>query len=459
MSRIKQLKVLLGGTAGALSLAISLAACGSSGGSASAAPAGGGTPSQATIDERSGPPVAFAPKGDKLLEKNKVVLKSALGVDLTHSSATFPLHKGEFHGKTVWFVLTESSDFGLAHDLNVNFSPKLANMGIGCPRCVQDVTLSSAPKNAFGEGVVHFQGVPDFAPTRKLTPGPAAAKTAFPPANAQPGSVAGSRYSPFIRIKGSNVVYNAPIVATGNGGFDVRHHTNTADRVLGIKLPTPAAKTPSGQARPGSVELLLVHGREAGQEIFYLSTEASDPVAATIERATFVPALSRSPFLGGDDFLGSARERIFIFTNGQTGSGNHEAQGLSHVIKDGFNSEDASLANKPLINALANKGGDSLNVLGDFPSLADPRHANAYSPLWDAQIGEWTKKAVAAKLNKRQDDENAILNLAARRPDLLTGPAGAPYGSGGFVINCPTIAFTKNEPVVDQATPVTGGQF
>ena len=26
------------------------------------------------------------------------------------------------------------------------------------------------------------------------------------------------------------------------------------------------------------------------------------------------------------------------------------------------------------------------DVLGDFPSLADPRHANAYSPLWDAQV-------------------------------------------------------------------------
>jgi len=37
--------------------------------------------------------------------------------------------------------------------------------------------------------------------------------------------VAGPGYSPFIRIDGSSVVYNAPIVATGDGPFDVVHHT------------------------------------------------------------------------------------------------------------------------------------------------------------------------------------------------------------------------------------------
>ena len=47
-----------------------------------------------------------------------------------------------------------------------------------------------------------------------------------------------------------------------------------------------------------------------------------------------------------------------------------------------------------MISALRN-GGDLLNVFGDFPTLADPRHADAYSPLWDAQLGLWTPKAVA----------------------------------------------------------------
>jgi hypothetical protein len=58
-----------------------------------------------------------------------------------------------------------------------------------------------------------------------------------------------------------------------------------------------------------------------------------------------------------------------------------------------------------MIDALRN-GGDLLNVFGDFPTLADPRHADAYSPLWDAQLGLWTSKAVSAGLNTRQIDEN-----------------------------------------------------
>lgn len=442
--------------------AVTLAACTGSGPSArktsgAANSSSSQGPSDAQIRERSGPPVTFAPRGDKVLDKKKVILQSALGVDLTHNSVTMPLHKGEFNGKTVWYILTESSDFGLAHDLNVNFSPKLANMEIGCPVCVQDVTLTGASKNAFGEAVVHFQGAPDFSPNRKIVAGPASVG-AFPPAKAQPGAVASRLYSPFIRLKGSSVVYNAPIIATGDGPFDLEHHTNTSDRVLSIKPPASPSVTPSGQSLPGSVEILLVQGREAGQKIFYLSTESSDPIAATIERATFIPALQHAPFLGGDDFLGAARERIFLFTNGQTGKGNPEAQGLNHVITDGHSTEDASLRNKPLIDALANQDGDTINVLGDFPSLADPRHANAYSPLWDAQIGEWTKKAISQKLNKRQDDENAILNLAAQHPDLLTGPLGAPYGAGDFVINCPTVAFTDKEPVIDQVAPVAHAQ-
>jgi hypothetical protein len=85
-----------------------------------------------------------------------------------------------------------------------------------------------------------------------------------------------------------------------------------------------------------------------------------------------VPLLQGSAFLGGDDFLGAARERIFIFANGQSGASNPEAQGLSHLIADGRNAEDASLKNTELLKALRENDGDALNVLGDFPSLADP---------------------------------------------------------------------------------------
>ena len=55
-------------------------------------------------------------------------------------------------------------------------------------------------------------------------------------------------------------------------------------------------------------------------------------------------------------------------------------------------------------------------------------------------------KAVQQGLNERQIDENVVFNLAATRPDLLTGvhPSTgnpAPYGSVGVDINCAVIGF------------------
>jgi hypothetical protein len=182
-----------------------------------------------------------------------------------------------------------------------------------------------------------------------------------------------------------------------------------------------------------------------------------------LERATFVPALDTAAYNGGDDFLGSARERLFGFINGQTGADNRQAQGFVHLVRDGHAAEDASAQNTALIDALRN-GGDLLNVFGDFPTLADPRHAQAYSPLWDAQLGLWTDKAVRQGLNTRQIDEVVVFNLAASRPDLLTGvdPATgqpAPYGSVGVDINCAVIGFTAKAPTANLADPLPNSQF
>jgi hypothetical protein len=394
-----------------------------------------------------------------LLPRNQLTTESALQVDLSHETVRMPLYKGVANGQTAWFILLDASDVGLAHDLGVNYAPKLANMAISCPACVQTVTLDSPTpaQNKFGPALVHFQGAPDFSPTRIAVPGP----NGFPLASFQPGAVAGPGYSPFIQIAGSPVVYNAPIVATGDGPFDVVHHTNTGDRVLGIHIAP--ATSPSGQFLESYADLLFVKGFDAGQPILYLSTDAGQPLTAVLERSTYVPALDKVAYNGGDDFLGSARERLFGFVNGQTGANNPQAQGFVHLIKDGHASEDASADNTALINALRN-GGDLLNVFGDFPTLADPRHADAYSPLWDAQLGLWTQKAIDQGLNTRQIDENVVFNLAATRPDLLTGidPATgqpAPYGASGVDINCAVIGFTDKAPTANLATPVPNSQF
>ncbi len=392
------------------------------------------------------------------LPRRQLTLESAIKVDLSRESVRLPLYEGRANGRTVWYTLLDASDPGLADDLGVNYVPKLTNLGIGCQACVQDVTLGkpTPQQNRFGTAVVHFQGAPDFSPKRIATPGP----DGFPLAKFQPGAVAGRGYSPFIRIKGSPVVYNAPIVAVGKGHFDVTHHYNTADRVLGIHL---AGKAGPGRYNDSWADMLVVKGFDAGQPIIYLSTDAGQPLTAVLERATYVPALDHASYNGGDDFLGSARERLFGFINGQTGQGNGQAQGFQHIAKDGVLAQDASAANHHLIRALRH-GGDLLNVFGDFPTLRDPRHANAYSPLWDAQLGLWTPKAVNKGLNRRQTDEVQVFNLAAQRPDLLTGVdpttgKPAPYGSVGVDINCVVIGWTRKAPTANLAHPVPHSQF
>ncbi len=407
---------------------------------------GRGTSSAKGLGRRSG-----------LLPSKNLVLGSAIQVNMTKQTVRLPLYPGTANGQTVWYILVDASDKGLAQNHGVNYAPKLANIGIGCPECIQTVTLvaPTPTENPFGPAVIDFAGAPDFSPTRVATPGP----TGFPLAAFEPGAVAGPGYSPFIQIEGSPVVYSAPIVATGDGPFDVDTHTDTNDRVLGIHIAPPS---PPGQFLESWVDILFIKGFDAGEPIVYISTEAGQPLTAVLERTTYVPALDKAAYNGGDDFLGSSRERLFGFINGQTGAGNKEAQGFVHLAKDGHISEDASAANKPFINALR-KGGDLLNVFGDFPTLKDPRHSKAYSPLWDAQLGLWTDKAVRRGLNTRQTDEVEVFNLAATRPDLLTGvdPATglpAPFGSVGVSINCAVIAFIDESPTVNPK-PVPNSQF
>jgi len=401
-----------------------------------------------------------------LLPRDKLTLQSAIEVNLSQEYVRLPIYPGIAyagtpHAEKVWYILEDASTPGAADDLGLNFAPKLANIGISCPACVQTVHLINLPpsQNHFGPAPISFAGAPDFSPTRIAIPGP----DGFPLAKFQPGAVAGPGYSPFIQIAGSDTVYNAPIIATGNGPYDVTNHTNTADRVLGIHIGTSPADSPSGSFSESWVDMLFVKGFDAGQPIVYLSTDAGQPLTAVLERSTYVPALNDASCNGCDDFLGSARERLFGFVNGQTGANNPQAQGFQHLAKDGPVSENAVQTNTAFINALR-YGGDILNVFGDFPTLTDPRHADAYSPLWDAQLGLWTPKAIQEGLNKRQIDENQVLNLAYSQPDLLTGvnPAtGQPqlYGSVGVDINCAVIGYTAQAPTANLAPNLPGSQF
>src|SRR6478736_359970 len=107
-----------------------------------------------------------------LLPRDHLTLESAIQVNLSKETVRLPLYPGVAyagtpHAEKVWYVLLDASDPGLAHDLGVNYAPKLANIAIGDPAAVQTVTLTGpAPaQNPFGPGVVNFAGAPNFAPT------------------------------------------------------------------------------------------------------------------------------------------------------------------------------------------------------------------------------------------------------------------------------------------------------
>ncbi len=386
-----------------------------------------------------------APQGETLKKANQTIT-SASRVDLTRDFATLPLHKGTAGGETVWFVITDVSDAKIARKLGVNHSPKLSNISLGCPACAQTVKSSNP---VLGEAPVEFEGAPDFSPTRTVVPGPAS----FPPQSFTVGAMGGANYSPFVTVQGTGVVYNAPIVATGDGPFDVTTHENTHDRTLAI------------DTEKMTTDHLFIRGFANGQPILYLSFESSDAFTAVIERSTFVPALADAPFANGGGDPDSARASIFTFVNAKAGleddppvrgasDGAGRSQGLTHAMKGGFPTRDAAVAN-PEVLEVFRRGADVSNIFDVFPTNSRPGDRREYSPLWDLQVGVYSDAAVAGGLNGLKTDANPVRRLASR--GLVTSPGEQPLGSANILINCPALGFLDSAPRGPR-TPVPGVQ-
>ncbi len=329
------------------------------------------------------------------LPRENIVLRSATSVDPARNTVVLPLHRGKANGKTVWYIVTDSSDRGDAVRRGVVYSPLLKQASV-----VQSVTQS--------DEILIFVGAPDFSRTRVFVPGP----KGFPPTAAKPGSNVDTAYSPFIRINAGTTVLNAPILATGDGPFDVVRHTNTADRVLAIDV------------MERKVTLLLSHGFANGREVVYFSTEASDPVVATVERATYVPSLADA---GGEI-------SIIVFVNGQTGAGNPDGQGLEYAALSGKLDQEATLSNAPSLRS-------ARNILVAFPTGAT---ATTYSPLWAMNLAVWSSKAVKAKQNVLQTHQANVYKLLG--DEMLAGANGKPFGPVGIVVNCPVVGYLDEAP-------------
>ncbi len=368
------------------------------------------------------------------LDKGKQTIRNAQRVDLTRDFATLPLHRGTAGGQTVWFVITDVSDERMARRLGANFSPKLSNVRRGCSACAQTVRSSSP---ILGSAPVEFEGAPDFSPARTLVPGP----NGVPPQAVRPGSVSRPGYSPYVQVQGSSVVFNAPIVATGEGPFDVTTHTNTHDRTLGI------------DTQRMTTDHLFIRGFANGEPILYLSFEASDPLTATLERSTFIPTLSNLASRNGGGRANSARASIFQFVNSRRGlerpsafgatDGPGRAQGVIHALLDGLPNVDAAISNPAVLEGFQ-RGADVSNIFDVFPTNSRRGDRREYSPAWDQINGVYTRAAVARRLNGLKTDANVVRRLASR--DLVRTPSGGRLASTGTVINCPALAFLKSRP-------------
>ena len=297
--------------------------------------------------------------------------------------AEFPLQRGTSGGKTVWYVVTDSSNKADALARHVNFAPKLAN-AIGSPG-IQTVTMKN--------GVIDFPSTVDFSKTRTIAAGP----NGFPPAKATPPSVGNSGYSPLIKLP-NGIVINAPQVANDSGH---------ADKAL--KIDTSA----------GTVLYQETEGRYEDKHVHYASFESGNPVAATIEDVTYAPALNTVPKAGDVGLKTSAREELVAFINGPTGLANPGRQGINSTIVD---------------------NADPHNILKEVPVL--PLHSDIgdpkYAPAWDVHLAQWTPEAVAsgARVELQSTDE-----VDQRVTDkAVTGPGGKKFGPSGFTVNCPLIS-------------------
>jgi len=321
-------------------------------------------------------------------------------LDIRKSTIEIPLYLGHMDdGRNVWYILTDTSDKDNAEALGLNHSGKLHYSNVG--RATRSARLNR------WAGLVFETGTVDFSPDRKLVPGRGA--NAFPPRVATPGSIGDADYTPLVRIENAGGhVYNAPVVAFDKTAADIRscnrrpNYNLVHDRVARI--------CPEGNGG-GTVTIKLTGIFSFAKPALYMSTEASDPVVATLDSGTFAPATGELP-VGRDDSVFSGIERLFVIANGPTGRLNPQRQGLNSALKDKL---------------------PPLNLVGGLPTVALD-----YSPMWDLNLGFWTKKAIRKGYRSRMIDEFQLLSLVAG--GHITGPNGKRFGSTGIVVNCPIVA-------------------
>jgi hypothetical protein len=339
----------------------------------------------------------------KFKPSDHVYVKSVLAIDFTYRKAnvTLPLFRGlSPSGESVYYVLTDASDFDFAHTLGINYAPKLRKAA-GSPGA-QTATIKN--------GLITFKGNVDFSLVYKVVPG---SPDPFPPKIADPGAVADADWSSIIVLP-SGIVINAQIVANKSG-----HHL----RMKSIDI----------QHR--TVTLSVLDGVQGGKQYFYhLVTDASASLPAVLEKGVFAPRLAMLPTFGKSEPTDDSA--LLAFSPNVNGISK-----LDSGQEQGF------------VASLSNGGIDPINVFPLGPDNDNSSESNNYSPLWDAHISLWTPKAIAeGKVRRILSIEDQKQLIADGYLTSATGDANTPINAyvglhaSGLIINCPVIAHPDLPP-------------
>jgi hypothetical protein len=334
---------------------------------------------------------ALAQAGSSPKNGHHVFMQEAVENDAL-TQATLPAYQGKVGNQTVWYVVTDASTTSAAAHYGANFAPKLQTAA----SVAMPVTVSN--------GQIVFSATPDFSPSWFISQGAYGECVAVPfvpfgPSCFGAGAVAGSGYTPLIRLPDGTVL-DAPQVANDSG---------MGDKVVELR---------PGNGPVGKVVYQETTGLYEGHTIHYMSFDASIAPAAALEKATLAPALAtvpNNPATENEAGTGTARAGIVAFTNGPVGLANPDRQGLNAEILD---------SPLPLL-------ATPLNVIQAVPL---GNEVPSYSPIWDVHLATWASGATPT----RQTDFEDIRALAGA--GIVTQPDGSPFAPSGFDVNCPIVS-------------------
>ncbi|KAI0558633.1 hypothetical protein FGB62_198g08 [Gracilaria domingensis] len=339
------------------------------------------------------------------------LLKSGV-IDFDEGTITIPLYKGRYYDNTThYYILTDTTDPANAAALGLNHAAKLEYV----------TPESGATADLSPTGIlVNRTGKVDFSPVRVLEPGPDIAP--FPPVQFAPPQVGDELYSPYVRIlNAGSRLYNAPIVADGMSSDELDEYCEGIPENNTEAFEHIHSKVVAICPSEATVTVKLTSGFSFSKPVFYIAMDASGELPAAMEDTTHAPRLEEL-LVGTDDSAFSPVERLFAVTNGWTNrdlAPGAPQNATVHPSRQGF------------FSALLGEGSP-LNVLGGIPTVATD-----YSPAWDLNVGEWTPYSVEYGIRDRLIEEFQVLGFVQR--GYMTGPGGTPYGSSGFIVNCPIV--------------------